>query len=244
MENNELRTVGSFVADDYRAAVVFQKHGIDFCCKGGRTIAEVCDKKNIPADQLLGELEALSAAPGSANMDFNTWPLDLLVDYIEKKHHNYVQTTTPVLIQFFEKLEKVHGINHPELIDINREFNLSAGELAMHMKKEELILFPAIRNLVLAEKKNEHVNMPEGFSVESPIQVMMNEHSVEGDRFGKMAAWSNQYTPPADACNTYRVAYSLLKEFEEDLHLHIHLENNILFPKAILLEKSFTLQQA
>ncbi|MDZ7649577.1 MAG: hemerythrin domain-containing protein [Cytophagales bacterium] len=135
---------------------------------------------------------------------------------------------------------QVHGEYHPELFEISEEFKLSTGELAVHMKKEELILFPHIRKMIKVKASNSKMDVPHFGSVQNPVQMMMNEHTVEGDRFAKISQLSNNYTPPADGCNTYRVAFALLNEFEQDLHLHIHLENNILFPKSILLEEELT----
>ncbi|MCB0423860.1 MAG: hemerythrin domain-containing protein, partial [Mangrovimonas sp.] len=134
---------------------------------------------------------------------------------------------------------KVHGQRHPELFEVNELFIASAGELAAHMKKEELILFPFIKELVKAKLDSHKVSQPSFGTVENPIAMMMNEHDNEGERFRQIAKLTNNYQPPADACNTYRVTYAMLEEFEKDLHLHIHLENNILFPKTINLEKQF-----
>jgi regulator of cell morphogenesis and NO signaling len=162
--------------------------------------------------------------------------LDLLTDYIEKKHHRYVEAQIPVLNQYLAKLCRVHGDRHPELYKIKEHFIQSAGELTMHMKKEELVLFPFIRKMVRAKHQNTPLDLPHFGTVQNPIQTMMKEHDNEGERFRQIAALSRGYAPPADACNTYRVTFSLLQEFEKDLHLHIHLENNILFPKAQALE--------
>ncbi len=231
------KSVGKFVADNYHTAAVFQKYGIDFCCKGGKTINEVCESRKISADELLTELHDVLRQSNDQSMDYQSWPLDLLADHIEKKHHRYVEEAIPPLKQFHEKLCKVHGAHHPELFEIKEQFDAAARELTIHMKKEEIILFPYIKKMV-AEKIN-HVEkgLPAFGTVQNPINIMMEEHNIEGERFGKIAELSNNYNPPADACNTYRVAFSLLKEFEEDLHLHIHLENNILFPKSVILEK-------
>lgn len=153
-----------------------------------------------------------------------------------EKHHRYVEGSIPVLKQYLNKLCKVHGKQHPELFDITEHFNKTAGELSAHMKKEELVLFPWIRKMVKAEQQDKPLDRPHFGTVKNPIAMMMQDHENEGERFSQIAELSNDYTPPADACNTYRVTFSLLKEFEEDLHNHIHLENNILFPKAEALE--------
>lgn len=223
------QTVGEIVAKDYRTASVFKAHGIDFCCKGGRTLTEACVEKQIDIEQLIAELEQVGAAGGAAAPDFEHWPMDLLVDYIEKKHHRYVEARLPEILQHLDKLCKVHGERHPELFEIKEEFSKAAGELAAHMKKEELILFPYVRKLAVEA----HPAPPMFGTVQNPIAAMVHEHAVEGERFERIAQLTNQYTPPADGCTTYRVAFALLKEFEDDLHMHIHLENNILFPKAI-----------
>ena len=235
MKENQI--IGELVARDYRTASVFKKYSIDFCCQGNRTIQEACEKKNIDTKKVLEDLVAMMEAKSESTTDYQSWPLDLLADYIEKKHHRYVQEKTLEIQPYLDKICKVHGERHPELLEIKEEFNASAGELAAHMKKEELILFPFIRKMTKAKLENTKVDAAHFGIVKNPIQMMMNEHTVEGHRFMKIEELTNNYTPPQDACNTYRVSFALLKEFEQDLHLHIHLENNILFPKAIEIEK-------
>ena len=239
MEDTMQKTIGQMVAEDYRTAQVFKNHKIDFCCKGNRGLAEVAEKKNLNIDDLIKELSDVQRQESDDNTDFKSWPLDLLADYIEKKHHRYVEERIPVLKQYLDRLCKVHGNHHPALFRIKEHFDISAGELAMHMKKEELVLFPWIRKMVKAEQRNEYLGEPRFGTVRNPIRTMMQEHDNEGERFRHIAALSNDYTPPGEACSTYRVSFSLLREFEEDLHRHIHLENNILFPKAEILEKRF-----
>ena len=236
MKENQI--IGELVARDYRTASVFKKYSIDFCCQGNRTIEEACEKKNIDTKKVLEDLVAMMEAKSESTTDYQLWPLDLLADYIEKKHHRYVQEKTLEIQPYLNKICKVHGERHPELLEIKEEFNASAGELAAHMKKEELILFPFIRKMTKAKLENIKVDAAHFGTVKNPIQMMMNEHTVEGNRFRKIEELSNNYTPPLDACNTYRVSFALLKEFEQDLHLHIHLENNILFPRAIEIEKN------
>lgn len=239
MENLKNKTIGSFVAQDYRTAAVFSKYRIDFCCKGNRTVTEVCEKQEINADVLLQNIQDVIHSENNGSIDFNSWPLDLLADYIEKTHHRYVEEKTQTLLAFLDKLCKVHGGNHPELFRINELFTGCAGELSQHMKKEELILFPFVKRMTKTKESDGILSQPSFGSVSNPIAMMMHEHDNEGDRFREIAALTDNYTPPADACTTYRVTFAMLKEFEEDLHKHIHLENNILFPKAVLLEKEF-----
>lgn len=227
--------IGELVADNYRYAGVFKNVGIDFCCNGNRTIEQACEAKKIDSDSLMKNLENAANEFQQESIDFKSWPLDLLADYIEKRHHRYVEQKIPEIKPFLAKIAKVHGGRHPELLEVEKLFLESAGELTKHMKKEELILFPYIRDLVKAKASGGETFAPFG-TVKNPIKMMMDEHDTEGERFRQIAALTDNYTPPADACNTYRVSFSLLKEFEEDLHLHIHLENNILFPKAIDLE--------
>ncbi|MGG7035150.1 MAG: iron-sulfur cluster repair di-iron protein [Flavobacterium sp.] len=239
METLERMTIGELVAQDFRTAAVFSKHGIDFCCKGNRTIEEACEKKDIDTTDLKQELGTVLSLKNDNGIDFKSWPLDLLADYIEKTHHRYVEEKIPVLLQFLDKLCKVHGASHPELFEINDLFRGCAGELTQHMKKEELILFPFIKKMAKAILTSEAITMPPFGSVENPIHMMKEEHENEGERFRKIALLTNDYTPPADACNTYRVTFAMLNDFEQDLHKHIHLENNILFPKAIKMEAKF-----
>jgi len=234
--NTRTDLIGEMVAEDFRTAAVFKKYGIDFCCRGGRTIEDACKDKTVDAETIYNELENIPNQSNN-NIDFKSWPLDLLVEYVEKTHHAYVEEKTPILLAFLDKLCKVHGERHPELFEINKLFNETAQELSAHLKKEELILFPFIKKMANAKRKGSTIEAPAFGTVENPVHMMEHEHTTEGDRVAKISALSNQYTPPADGCNTYKVAYAMLQEFENDLHTHIHIENNILFPKSIQLEK-------
>ena len=236
----EQPTIGDYVAKDFRTAAIFSKYGIDFCCKGNRTIEEASEKKNLDFVQIEKEITQLLATKSDGAIDFNSWPSDLLIDYIEKTHHRYVEEKSAVLVAFLDKLCKVHGHNHPELFKINELFIGCASELAQHMEKEETILFPFIKKMENAIRTGQAIEQPHFGTVENPIAMMKHEHENEGDRFVKIAELTNNYTPPADACNTYKVTFSMLQEFEQDLHKHIHLENNILFPKAIEMEAKFS----
>ena len=236
MEIQKNQIIGELVAQDYRAASVFKKHNIDFCCQGNRTINQACEKESVDSDLVVSDLNNLVQSTAGDTTDYQSWPLDLLADYIQKKHHKYVEEKILEIKPYLSKICSVHGNNHPELHKINEHFVAAAGELAQHMKKEELILFPYVRKMVKAFEEKADVNAPQFGTIQNPIHRMMDEHTTEGERFREIESLSNNYTPPQDACNTYKVTFALLKEFEQDLHLHIHLENNILFPKAIELE--------
>ena len=222
--------IGELVANDYRTASVFKKYNIDFCCQGNRTINDACKAKDINEKLVISDLNDLMQSTSDAATDFQSWPLDLLAEYIEKKHHRYVETKTLEIKPYLEKICRVHGERHPELLEISEHFNATAGELAMHMKKEELLVFPYIKRMVRAQNEGIDLIPSKVGSIKNLIDSMMDEHLTEGERFRKIDELSNNYTVPEDACNTYRVTFALLKEFEQDLHMHIHLENNILFP--------------
>lgn len=232
--------IGELVAQNYRAASVFKKYKIDFCCQGNRTIEEACTKKNIDTNSVVNDLSSTLHQQGTESIDYKSWPLDLLIDYIEKKHHRYVEEKVLEIRPYLDKICQVHGESHPELFEINSLFSNCSVELNNHMQKEEMILFPYIRSIANAKQNNAEVETPPFGTVQNPIAMMMGEHDAEGHRFREIAELSNNYTAPEYACNTYKVTFALLKEFEEDLHLHIHLENNILFPKAVKLEQEFS----
>jgi regulator of cell morphogenesis and NO signaling len=238
METIVYNTIGSLVAANFKAASVFQKFGIDFCCNGNRTISEACASQNLDIEKVEQEILSVLANEEKSIIDYNSWPIDLLADYIEKTHHRYVTEKIPELNIYLSKLCKVHGERHPELLSIYKHFLASDEELTNHMKKEEKILFPFIRSMVKAENGQSKIDQPAFRTVKNPIAMMMKEHDAEGARFREISKLSNEYTAPADGCTTYKVAFAMLKEFEEDLHTHIHLENNILFPKAIILESA------
>ncbi len=237
MDIQENTIVGELVAKDYRTAAVFKKHGIDFCCNGNRTLNDASVKK-VSVNELVTDLENVVKTTGESAIDFQSWPLDLLADYIEKTHHRFVEAKITEIKPYLSKIVKVHGQTHPELLKVQDLFLASAGELTAHMRKEELILFPFIRKMVQAKLQNESVLTPLFGTVQNPIEAMMREHTNEGERFAEISELTNMYAPPADACGTYKVTFALLKEFEDDLHKHIHLENNILFTKAIEMEKA------
>lgn len=236
MEISKKLTVGEVVKENYKTAQIFDRNNIDFCCGGGITLEKACEKANIDIATLLPELEAVVLANDPDSKYINSMQLNELCDYIEKRHHSYVNDNIPFLSEKLNKLCSVHGENHPELFKVREMFETAAGNLAAHMKKEELDLFPYIRKLVKF-KNGGNPGLPEFGGIDAPIQDMLNEHQAEGERFFEIAALTSNYTCPPDACNTYRITYQTLNDFEQDLHRHIHLENNILFLKALALEK-------
>lgn len=237
MNINKNTLISTIVAENYKSATIFKSYGIDFCCNGNRSIETVCNTKNINENILINKLNNCFNTEVDTN-NYQSWDIDFLSDYIYNKHHKYIEKTIPELKLYLDKLCKVHGICHPELFEIYKLFTESANDLTMHMKKEELILFPYFKKLVEASKNKSTISSNQFDSIKSPIAMMHKEHDNEGHRFRKIAELSNDYSPPVDACNTYKVTYQLLQEFEEDLHKHIHLENNILFKKGVELEKT------
>jgi len=236
-KEEKVATMGEMVAEDFRKAEVFRKYGLDFCCGGKITVQKACEKKGIDYKAVERDLEMLNKNTGSRNENFNEWELDFLCDFIVNNHHKYVNDSLPMLLEYSAKVARVHGEAHPETIDIAHFFKNVAEELMSHMPKEENVLFPYIKQLVTAKKSGTKVQRPAFGSIVNPINTMEAEHLAAGDDLEKVHELSDNYQPPASACNTYRVLYAKLAEFEKDLHQHIHLENNILFKKAIELEK-------
>lgn len=228
--------IGEIAKNYFQTVRVFDDYQIDFCCGGKQSLKEACQKKSLDTNEVLGKLEASIAQPDDSPR-FDRLPLDELIDYIIRTHHNYVRETIPLLTRLWDKIEEVHGERHPEILDVNAHFKESAGQLTMHMQKEEIVLFPLIKQLLQLKQENRSITVGNGASVNHPIAAMVQEHENEGARFELISKLTNNYQVPADACNTLRAAYETLQAFEKDLHRHIHLENNILFPNAALLEE-------
>ena len=233
------KTVADYVTENIKTAHIFKNHGIDFCCGGNISIEKACAKKNVNQEVLEKELNQVDAVRDVIE-DYNKWELDFLMIYIENVHHTYVKESMPLISEYANKVAKVHGHHYSQVLKINQLFHEVANELLAHMQKEEEILFPFIKQLVDAKKEeNKSVSAPFG-TVNNPIRMMEQEHESAGDIFKEIATLTNNYTPPAEACNTFKALYAKLDEFEQDLHKHIHLENNILHPKATILEKEIT----
>lgn len=230
------RTVGELVAEDYRLAEVFKKHGIDFCCGGKRTLEDVCQQKGVDASALKLALQHPPVKSEAPSHRFTEWSISFLADYIEQVHHTYVRHTAPQIMQYAAKVARVHGQAHPETIEIAELFTTLQQELMIHMQKEEEVLFPYIRQLANAAITGQTPTAPPFGSASNPIQMMENEHELAGQSMQEIRTLSSNFNTPEGACNTYRVLYKLLEEFESDLHQHVHLENNVLFPKTVKLE--------
>lgn len=229
-------TVGEIAAKDIRKAEVFKKYGIDFCCGGKKSLKQACEEKGLDVDIVEAELENPVQATSSAN-DYNRWESDFLADYIYNQHHLYYYNELPVLKGLITKVTQHHGSNHPELKYLYSLFAQLVQELDTHFMKEEKVVFPFIKALVAAKRTGDFEALNNQPSITDPIRIMEIDHDAAGEILTEMNKLSNDYTPPVDACNSYQFLYKKLKDLEEDLHQHIHLENNILFPKALKLEK-------
>lgn len=237
---NDLKSqsLAEIVTKNFKAAAVFERFKLDFCCRGGRQLSEACAEKSIDPDLVANEILKESSSDQTSDKNFEEWKPDFLADYIVNVHHSYVRKMIPVIAAHAEKVASVHGDNHPETIEIAKKFTVVYKDLKQHMMKEEEILFPYVKYLVRTTSNNQKAERPFFGNAENPIRMMEAEHQSAGDELYEIRELSNNYIPPADSCNTFKVYYQELKEFEEDLHKHIHLENNILFPKTIELEKS------
>jgi len=227
--------IGDVVAGNFYTASIFEKYGLDFCCGGKKSIFEACTEKGIDQEKVLFELSK-SDVINNTSVRFDKWDVDFLIDYIVNNHHSYVRESIPTIEHHLQKVHSAHGQRHSEIAKIGVEFNGLKEELLAHMQKEEKMLFPYIKKMQIALKNAFDMSIPPFGTVRNPVNVMEHEHENAGIITKHIMELSNNYTPPADACSTFKVLYSELQEFENDLHTHVLLENNILFPKAIELE--------
>ena len=226
MQFNHETPIGEIVADDFRTAGVFTQAGIDFCCGGKKSLRESCEEKNLDPETLSSQLKEVTESPISNAQNFIEWNLDFLCDYIVNTHHKFVLKTLPELLFYTEKIASVHGDNHSELKEVASLFTQINGELRQHLQHEEEVLFPAIKRMLASPNESDPA------IIRSEIDRMYGEHDYAGGAMDKINEITNGYYVPEDGCSTYQVAFKLLHEFEDDLHVHVHLENNILFPKA------------
>jgi len=226
VELNNL-TVGEIVALDFRAASVFKKEGIDFCCGGKKSFRQTCVEKNLDESKLAEEISKLEENPVTAANNYIEWDAVFLCDYIVNTHHKYVLKALPELVFYTGKISDVHGDRHPELKEVSALFLQINNELLQHLKNEEEVLFPAVREYMSKGSDKDKD------TILSEIARLSDEHEFAGGVMDKINVITRGYKVPADGCNTYNVAFKLLQEFEDDLHIHVHLENNVLFPKLL-----------
>lgn len=231
IENSE--TVGQIAAKDMKKAELLKRLGIDFCCGGKKTIEEACLEKGLDVTRVKKELDETGKITDGVQLDFNSFTPSFLADYIVNVHHTYVNKNLPMISDLSAKVAQHHGPINPFLIEVAKAVNELNCELTTHMKKEEQVLFPAIKRL---ESGN---GIGNSFSsVAEPIYVMERDHDIAGDIMKEIRRLTDDYSVPQNACNSVKMLYHKLKEFENDLFQHIHLENNILFPKVIAMEKN------
>ncbi|MBP7848906.1 MAG: iron-sulfur cluster repair di-iron protein [Lentimicrobiaceae bacterium] len=229
--------VSEVVSQNFQAADVFSRHGIDFCCGGHISLEQAARKSGTDVSALIVELNDVMKEPDRESDLFRRLAPDELCRYIVDVHHTYVRTNIMTNSDYLSRIVMAHGDRHPELETVQRLFQVCAVALTTHMQKEEVVLFPFISRLVKARHLNEKIPEMSLQHIENPMSVMEAEHDEEGRRFREISRLTQGYSTPSDACNTYRVAMQKLQDFEQDLHRHIHLENNILFPAARLLAK-------
>lgn len=218
------RTVGELVAERPGRSRVFQRHRIDFCCQGGTTLRQACERKGVSAETVVSELEAELAEKQAEDFNPAQLPLDQLTVYIVNRHHGYLREELPRLHAMSERVARVHGGHTPSLVEVFQVFCELVDEMMLHTQKEEQILFPAIEAMSRGD-------IPPS-SLSGPITVMMREHDDAGAALARLRELTDGFQPPAEACNTYRALFAGLADLEEDLQRHIHLENSVLFPGA------------
>ena len=229
------KTIGEIVAEDYRTAKIFEGHGIDFCCGGKVSLLATCAEKGINLAKILEEIAAVKNLPVERSQDYSSWELSFLADYIISVHHSYLKENIAQIAAYTQKIAAVHGTRHPEVIEIATIFNKIAIDLTAHLKEEEEEFFPAIKRVDLQKKTGTTAAATDIEIIKNSLNKLIHEHEEVGDAIHQIRHLAGGYAIPGDACNTFMVTYQKLKEFEDDLHKHVHLENNILFPKAALL---------
>jgi len=238
MENLNSLSLAQIVNSNHKAASVFEKYHLDFCCKGKRSLAQACSEQKLPVENVVTELQTVFEGDNNqGTIDFGQMTLTRLCDYIVNTHHAYVKNEMPQIYAYLQKVASKHGERHKELYKIFEAFAAVKEEMENHMKKEEMILFPRIKEM---EKLSETDNVATQLNItylQSPITVMEQEHDHAGALLNEIRILSNNYNAPQDACTTYRLSFASLQAFEMDLHQHVHLENNVLFPRAIEMFK-------
>lgn len=229
------RTIGEIVADDYRTAKVFENYVIDFCCGGKAALAATCTERGIDLATITGELEAVKSETAERSENYASWDLPFLADYIVNVHHAYLKENNGKIMAYAHKIAAVHGSNHPEVIKIATIYEKIANNLSAHLKEEEDVLFPAIKRADVTRKAGAAPEAEDIETIRNLLKKLVREHEEIGDAVHTIRHLAKGYAVPGDGCNTFMVTYQKLNEFEDDLHKHVHLENNILFLKAARL---------
>ncbi len=234
-----MKTVGEIAAETPSTTREFEKLGIDYCCGGSRTLGEACASANIPVHEALARLEKslASTQPGGVQ-DWQNQLLADLIAHITSTHHVFVREESPRIEALAAKVVGVHGKNHPELLQVQAIFAALSEELRVHLMKEEQVLFPHVYRMEESSLAGEAAPPAMFGTVLNPVRMMMQEHDGAGEALRSLRSVTHEYTLPADACISFRTLYQALQAFEADLHQHIHLENNILFPRAIAMESA------
>jgi regulator of cell morphogenesis and NO signaling len=225
-------TIGEIVAADFRTATVFENHGIDFCCGGTVTLAAVCTQNGLDLAAIASELKAVKDEPTDRSQNYSSWALPFLADYIVNTHHAYLKENDEQIAAYARKIADVHGAHHPEVIRISAIFDKIAADMTAHLKEEEEVFFPALKRVDAARISGNTPDAGDRRTIRLSLLTLHREHEEIGDAIHTIRDLSSGYTIPDDVCNTFTVTYRKLKEFEDDLHKHVHLENNILFQKA------------
>lgn len=224
------------ILENPAAAPILEKAGMDYCCGGKQTVGEACLKAGMPPEVLLERLREAANDVSPEAKDWTTASMSELARHIVNKHHSYVREALPRISDHLAKVAQKHASNHPETERIQDLFDVLAGELMQHMQKEEMIVFPYVEQMSAAAESGTKLHTPFFGTVQNPVAMMIKEHDSAGELIGQIKELSSSFTAPADACTTFTLVYRELEEFDRDLRLHIHLENNILFPRAVEME--------
>lgn len=231
-------TVRDIALDNPASIRVFEKFGIDYCCGGRKPLAQACEERSLDAATVLAAIAGVSEEAAAPATDWSTASLESLCAHIVATHHAYVRSEIPRLEHFAQRVVARHGATHYELLPIQQLIASLSEELLQHLDKEEVILFPYITNLERSLASCGPRTLACFGTVKNPVRAMMAEHDAAGAALAEIRSLSHDFMPPDGACPTYRGFYQALSDFERDLHQHIHLENNILFPRAIEMEES------
>ncbi len=231
MINSTEQTLASIVTEHHQTVPVLEKYNLDFCCKGKRTLAQACTEKGLSIEAVMKELEASARAENKSSMPYSEMSAEQLIGHILIHHHFYLKQTMPVIAEHLTKVAARHGEKFPCMVEVLQLFQHVKNEMTLHMHKEEMILFPRIKEVESFYLLKQQMNTGSNYIL-GPVGMMEHEHDEAGAILSRIRELTGNYTPPAEACTTFTVLLAELKEFEEDLHRHVHLENNILFPLA------------